>query len=111
MAYKEKDIEKVYWSIGEVAELLNVSPSLLRFWEAEIKLVHPRKNRKGDRFYSKKDINLLKLIYHLVKEKGYTLKGARQQLLTNRDSAEAKYEAIESLKKIREFLVQIREQL
>jgi DNA-binding transcriptional MerR regulator len=111
MPYKEKEIEKVYWTIGEVSDMLQVSPSLLRFWEGEIGLVQPRKNRKGDRYYNKKDIELLKLIYHLVKEKGYTLKGARQQLISDRDETEAKFQAIESLKKIRGFLVQIRENL
>jgi DNA-binding transcriptional MerR regulator len=109
--YKDKEIEKVYWTIGEVAEMLQVSSSLLRFWEAEIGLVQPRKNRKGDRYYSRKDIELLKLIYHLVKEQGYTLKGAKQHLMSDRSSAEARFETISSLKRIREFLVQIREQL
>ncbi|HAE13759.1 MAG: MerR family transcriptional regulator [Chitinophagales bacterium] len=111
MPYKEKEIEKRYWTIGEVADELQVSASLLRFWESEIGIIQPKKNRKGDRFYSRKDIDTLRLIYHLVKEKGYTLKGARQQLLHSKDGEEAKFEAIESLKKIREFLVQIRDQL
>jgi DNA-binding transcriptional MerR regulator len=111
MPYKEKEIEKLYWTIGEVAELLNVSTSLLRFWETEVGIIQPKKNRKGDRFYSKKDIETLRLIYHLVKEKGYTLKGARQKLLHGKDETETRYEAVESLKKLRAFLVQLRDQL
>lgn len=111
MPYKEKQIEKIYWSIGEVAEMLNVSLSLLRFWENEFDIIQPRKNRKGDRYYSKKDIQNLKMIYHLVKENGYTLKGAKQKLNQKAGKVEAQHEAIETLKKLRAFLVDIKDQL
>lgn len=111
MPYKEKQIEKIYWSISEVAEMLNVSLSLLRFWENEFDIIQPRKNRKGDRYYSKKDIQNLKMIYHLVKEKGYTLKGAKQRLSKKIEDVEAQQSAIETLKKLRSFLVEIKEQL
>lgn len=111
MPYKEKQIEKIYWSISEVAEMLNVSLSLLRFWENEFDNIQPRKNRKGDRYYNKKDIENLKMIYHLVKEKGYTLKGAKQRLTQKGDDAEAQHQTIETLKKLRVFLTEIKEQL
>lgn len=111
MPYKDKDVEKMYWSIGEVAEELKVSTSLLRFWEQEVGIIQPRKNRKGDRFYTRKELDTWKLLYHLVKEQGYTLKGARHKLLHDKDETTARYEAVSSLKKLRSFLVQLRDQL
>jgi DNA-binding transcriptional MerR regulator len=78
--YKEKEIEKLYYSIGEVAEMFNVSKSLIRFWETEFDILKPRKSQKGNRLFTKKDIENLRVIYYLVKEKGYTLEGARMKL-------------------------------
>lgn len=72
--------DKIYFTIGEVAEIFNVKTSLIRYWEQEFKQLHPHKNRKGDRRYIKKDINTLHSIYTLVKEKGYTLDGAKKAL-------------------------------
>ena len=80
MAYKEHEIEKLYYSIGEVAQMFGVSNSLIRFWETEFTILKPRKNAKGNRLFTKKDIENLKIIYHLVKEKGFTLEGARKRL-------------------------------
>jgi hypothetical protein len=73
MAYKEKEIEKLYYSIGEVAEQFNVAPSLIRFWESEFEIIKPKKNRKGNRQFTREDIDNVRTIYHLVKEKGFTL--------------------------------------
>ena len=69
MPYKEKVIEKKYFSIGEVAELLHVATSLIRFWESEFDIIKPKKNRKGNRQFTREDIDNVKLIYHLVKGK------------------------------------------
>ena len=80
MAYKEKEIEKIYYSIGEVAEQFNVAPSLIRFWESEFDLIQPKKNRKGNRQFTKEDIENVRTIYHLVKQKGFTLQGAKEML-------------------------------
>ena len=80
MAYKEKEIEKLYYSIGEVAEQFNVAPSLIRFWETEFDILQPKKNRKGNRQFTKEDIDQIRVIYHLVKEKGFTLSGAKEML-------------------------------
>ena len=71
MPYKEKEIEKKYYTIGEVANIFNVATSLIRFWESEFDLIKPKKNRKGNRQFTKEDIQNVKLIYHLVKEKGF----------------------------------------
>ena len=70
MPYKEKQIEKLYYSIGEVSKMFNVNTSLIRFWEKEFDIIKPKKNKKGNRFFTKLDINNIQLIYHLVKEKG-----------------------------------------
>lgn len=80
MIPKASDIEKLYYSIGEVAEMFEVNSSLIRFWEKEFPQLHPRKNSRGNRVYSKKDIELFRKIHHLVKEKGYTLEGAKNAL-------------------------------
>ncbi|HVD97148.1 MAG TPA: MerR family transcriptional regulator [Cytophagaceae bacterium] len=113
MPYKEKKIEKKYYSIGEVAFMFKVAPSLIRFWEKEFDLLSPQKNRKGNRQFTQADIENFKLIFHLVKEKGYTLQGAKEFLKENKNQSqpEAKTEVLESLQKIRNFLVELRDKL
>ena len=74
MPYKEKKVEKLYYSIGEVAEMFKVNASLIRFWEKEFDIIKPKKNKKGNRFFTLQDIDNIQLIYHLVKEKGLTLR-------------------------------------
>ena len=108
MPYKEKVIEKKYFSIGEVAEMLDVATSLIRFWESEFDIIKPKKNRKGNRQFTREDIENVKLIYHLVKEKGYTLQGAKDLLKNGNDVLKEKIEVIESLKKVKNFLKEIR---
>lgn len=80
MPLKEKTIERLYWSIGEVAEELGVNASLLRYWEKEFGTLRPKRTNKGDRLYTKDDIAQLRRIQHLVKEKGFTLQGAKSEL-------------------------------
>ncbi len=111
MAWKEKEIEKLYYGIGEVAEMLNVNASLIRYWEKEFDTLNPKKNSKGDRLFTKDDIEKLKIIYHLVRDKGYTLEGAKLQLKSKFEDTRKKFLLIEKLKKVREFLVEIKEQL
>lgn len=111
MAYKEKEIEKLYYSIGEVAEIFNVAPSLIRFWESEFDIIKPKKNRKGNRQFTKEDIENVRTIYHLVKEKGFTLQGAKEMLKNDVQAVRDKMEMIESLKNIRKFLIDMREKL
>ncbi|MEP7129059.1 MAG: MerR family transcriptional regulator, partial [Chitinophagales bacterium] len=102
---EEVESDKYYYSIGEVAKQFNLSISNIRFWEQEFEILRPKKNRKGDRFFTKQDIENLKIIYHLLKEKGYTIEGARKKLLQNPDQVTERVAMIESLKKIRSFLV------
>jgi DNA-binding transcriptional MerR regulator len=80
MITKSFEIEKLYYSIGEVADMFEVNASLIRFWEKEFPQLQPRKNSRGNRVYSKKDLELFKKIHHLVKEKGFTLEGAKNAL-------------------------------
>jgi len=82
MYTKTFEIEKLYYSIGEVADMFEVNASLIRFWEKEFPQLQPRKNSRGNRVYSKKDLELFKKIHHLVKEKGFTLEGAKNALRT-----------------------------
>ncbi len=111
MAYREKEIEKIYYSIGEVAEQFNVAPSLIRFWESEFDLIQPKKNRKGNRQFTKEDIENVRTIYHLVKQKGFTLQGAKEMLKNDIQAVRDKMEMYEALKKIRQFLVEVRDKL
>ena len=80
MPLVHRPIEKVYFSIGEVAEMFEVNTSLIRFWEKEFPQLQPRKNARGNRVYSKKDVELFEKIHDLVKEKGFTLEGAKNAL-------------------------------
>ena len=111
MAYKEKEIEKLYYSIGEVAEMFSVAPSLIRFWESEFELIQPKKNRKGNRQFTKEDIDHVRTIFHLVKEKGFTLQGAKEMLKNDTQSVKDKMEMIDALKKVKHFLAEVREKL
>ena len=80
MPYKEKEIEKLYFTIGEVAQMFNVNTSHIRFWSKEFEVIRPATNKKGNRLYTQSDLENFKKIYHLVKEKGFTLKGAKSEL-------------------------------
>jgi DNA-binding transcriptional MerR regulator len=111
MAYKEKEIEKLYYSIGEVADLFNVAPSLIRFWESEFEIIKPKKNRKGNRQFTREDIDNVRTIFHLVKEKGFTLQGAKEMLRNDTQAVRDQMEMIESLKRVRGFLAEMRDKL
>ena len=111
MPFKEKDIEKQYYSIGKVAAMLDVAPSLIRFWETEFEVLKPRKSKKGNRLFTPQDIENLRIVYHLVKERGFTIQGARELLKNKSVLTKEKYEIIQSLEKVRHFLVGIKEQL
>jgi DNA-binding transcriptional MerR regulator len=111
MPYKEKSIEKKYYSIGEVAQLFDVATSLVRFWESEFDIINPKKNRKGNRQYTKEDIEAIKVVYHLVKERGYTLQGAKDTIKKNRNTIQDRVDAIESLKSVKAFLIELKSQL
>src|SRR4051812_25613987 len=103
----DKQPEKLYYTIGEVAELFSVNTSLIRFWEKEFEVLQPHKNKKGNRLFTAADLLNLKLIYHLVKERGYTLEGAKKKLKDNRNDLEQQVQLRDSLLKLRGFLEQL----
>jgi DNA-binding transcriptional MerR regulator len=111
MTQKKKDPGKIYYTIGEVAEMFNTNTSLIRFWEKEFDIIKPQKNKKGNRMFTQKDIDNFHLIYHLVKEKGHTLKGAQKMLKDNPEQTLKKFEIVQSLKKIKGFLEDLKEEL
>lgn len=111
MPYKEKETTKLYYSISEVAGIFDVNSSLIRFWEKEFDIIKPKKNKKGNRMFTQKDIQNLRVIYHLVKERGYTLEGAKKKLKTNKDEVEGNVEIVQRLQDIRQFLVELKENL
>ncbi|MFI5172026.1 MAG: MerR family transcriptional regulator, partial [Chitinophagales bacterium] len=80
MPYKEREIEKIYWSIGEVSEMLDITFAQIRLWEKEFDIFNLKKNKKGDRYFKKADIENLKLVKYLLKEKKYTIKGVKEKL-------------------------------
>ena len=108
MPYKEKVIEKSYFTIGEVAEMFGVSTSLVRFWEQEFDILQPKKNKKGNRLFTRKDLDNLKIIYHLVKERGYTLKGAKERLKTEGTDVSKELQVLESLERLKNFLLELK---
>lgn len=100
-------MEKMYYSISEVAEMFQVNLSNLRFWEKEFKQLKPRRNAKGTRFYSKEDILLLKKITYLVNDQKLTLAGAKIKLAQNSSSVEKQQEVVERLRYVRQELLAI----
>ncbi len=106
----DKDL-KLFYSISEVAEMFGVNPSLLRFWEKEFPQIAPKTIGRGIRQYRKEDVEMVGLIYHLVKEKGMTLPGARQKLKDNREATVRNFEIVTRLKDIKEELLAIKKEL
>ncbi|MGX8713578.1 MAG: MerR family transcriptional regulator [bacterium] len=101
-------MEKLYYSIGEVAAMLDVAPSVLRFWETEFDCIRPVKNRRGTRSYTAQDIDLLRRIHYLTRDCGYTLDGAREQL-RRRPVEDPRMEIAKNIQEVREFLVNLKE--
>lgn len=106
MIPKVGEIEKLYFSIGEVAEMFEVNSSLIRFWEKEFPQLQPRKNSRGNRVYNKKDLELFKKIHHLVKDRGYTLEGAKNAL-RKKEVLDEGETLMEKLRRVRSELMSI----
>lgn len=103
--------QKQYYSMGEVSEMFRINSSLIRFWENQFDILQPKKNKKGDRFFRPVDIKNLHLIYHLLRQRKYTIEGAKEYLKNEHRTADKKFEMIQSLQKIRNFLLEIRANL
>ena len=102
---------KLYYSIGEVAKAFDVNTSLIRFWDKEFDILKPKKNAKGNRKFTPEDIKNLSLIYHLVKERGFTLDGAKTHLKENQKKTLDKFEIISKLESIKNELKKFKEEL
>ena len=111
MPYKDKEITKLFYSIGEVAEMFKVNTSHIRFWEKEFDIIKPQKNKKGNRQFTKEDIDNFYLIFHLVKERGFTLEGAKMKLKQNKEETVNHIEIVKSLNKIKDFLLEMKKEL
>lgn len=110
MLNKNKDL-KIYYSISEVAKQFGVAESLLRYWETEFPTIHPKKAGRGIRQYTKDDIEAVRLVYHLVKEQGMTLSGAREVIRHSADGTTSRAEIIRRLEHVRDQLQAINKQL
>ena len=102
--------KKLYYSIGDVSKMFNENASLIRYWENEFEILKPKKNAKGDRFFRPEDVKNLKLIHHLLRQRKYTIEGAKEFLKSNKTAAE-KFEMIRSLQKLKSFLNELKASL
>ena len=108
---EENNTEKYYYSIGEVAKMFNVNTSLIRYWENEFDVLRPRKNKKGNRLFTQRDVRYVHVIYHLTKVKGYTLAGAKMALEDKFSEYEERVMLLDTLNKTRKFLVELDHEL
>jgi DNA-binding transcriptional MerR regulator len=104
-------LTKLYYSIGEVAKMFDVNSSLIRFWEKEFDIINPKKNNKGNRQFTKEDVKNYQLIYYLVKERGYTLRGAKSKLKNNSSEIYNQKLIVDKMNKIKSFLLNLKGQL
>jgi DNA-binding transcriptional MerR regulator len=111
MPYKEKKIEKLYYSIGEVSGMLEVPVSTVRFWENEFDILKPMKNKKGNRMFTASDVKNLMIIHRLLKEEGMTMAGVKKKLTARWEEADYKFEVNESLQKIKTLLLDLRDNI
>ena len=111
MPYKEREISKMYYTMGEVAILFDVNQSMIRFYEKEFDILQPKKNKKGNRYFTPEDIENLRIILHLTRDKGYTLTGAKEYLKNNMADTKDSHRVISSLETLKKFLIEVRDQL
>ena len=107
----DKEPERLYYSIGAIAEMFKVNTSLIRFWENEFEILQPKKNKKGNRLFTPEDLKNLKIIFHLVKERGYTLEGAKKKLAGNKYDIEIQMQLKDTLTRMKGFLTELKESL
>jgi DNA-binding transcriptional MerR regulator len=111
MGDKSDKKQKLFYSIGEVAQMLGEQTSAVRYWEKEFDIIKPQKNKKGNRMFTNEDVENLKIIHYLLKEKGMTIAGVKKKMSENPDDVRKNHEVIESLKKIKKLLVKIRDNI
>ena len=106
-----KSLTKLYYSIGEVSALFGVNTSLIRFWEKEFENIQPQKNKKGNRIYTESDLKTLHTIKYLVKDRGFTLEGAKKKLKDNPKDLEEKADLVRSLENVKSMLIELKDSL
>lgn len=111
MPYKDRDISKLYYTMGEVTQMFDVNASQIRFYEKEFDILQPKKNKKGNRLFTPEDVENLKIIFSLVKDKGFTLHGAKDYLKQNKSEVKENQKVIDSLERLKQFLLEVKEQL
>jgi DNA-binding transcriptional MerR regulator len=112
MVEKSHQTGKLFYSIGEVAKMFNVNTSLIRFWEKEFDIIQPKKNKKGNRLFTQSDVDNFHIIFHLAKERGYTLQGVKSKLKEHKkEESFDNFEIIKTLKNLKEFLLEIKGEL
>ena len=108
MNSQSKQSGKLFYSIGEVAKMFDVNTSLIRFWEKEFEIIKPKKNKKGNRLFTRADVDHFHIIYHLVKERGFTLQGAKAKLKENKEETIDNIEVVKTLQNLKNFLLDIK---
>lgn len=111
MPYKEHEISKMYYTMGEVSAMFDVNQSLLRFYEKEFDILQPKKNKKGNRYFTPEDIENLKIIFHLIRDKGYTINGAKEHMKSNMGESKDQQRVLHALENLKKFLLEVRDQL
>lgn len=111
MPYKQPKIEKVLFSIGEVAQMIGVETSTVRYWENRFEALKPQKNKKGNRLFTLEDIEQVKLINYLIRERGLTIKGAKQKLKENHEETTLNFEIVKRLQEVKQELLEIRDKM
>ncbi|MDB5147130.1 MAG: MerR family transcriptional regulator [Mucilaginibacter sp.] len=101
----------MYYTMGEVSAMFDVNQSLIRFYEKEFEILQPKKNKKGNRYFTPEDIENFKIIFHLIRDKGYTLNGAKDHLKKNMGDTKDNQRVIDSLENLKKFLLEVRDQL
>ena len=111
MKLNNNQTEKIFYKISEVADMFNLNISAVRFWEKEFDILRPKKNKKGNRLFTQKDIKNIQIIYHLLKERGFTVDGAKKKLKDNKQDTIDNIEIVKHLEDIRGFLVKLKQEL
>nr|WP_294948365.1 MerR family transcriptional regulator [uncultured Mucilaginibacter sp.] len=111
MPYKEREISKMYYTMGEVSAMFDVNQSLIRFYEKEFDVLQPKKNKKGNRYFTPEDIENFKIIFNLIRDKGFTLQGAKDYLKNNMDDTRDNQRVIDSLENLKKFLLEVRDEI
>ena len=111
MSLNNKPTQKLFYKISEVAEIFDINISAVRFWEKEFDILKPKKNKKGNRLFTHKDIENIKIIHYLLKEQGFTVEGAKKKLKENKSDTIDNVQIINHLKEIKRFLAKLKEEL